>query len=381
MAKKGSDILSILEGIETSVGNAKKPKLTLYTGREQVEVMSFGVPGVDAASNAGGHPRGKVIEVYGPEACGKTTLVYKTIASYQNAKMLAGLIDIEHAFWGPWAAQQGVDVPNLVYGQDFTCGEQAMMYAIAMCQSGKFGLVAIDSIAALMPKAELEADLDGKMRMGAHAAMMSTCIKQLQDAGSKTGTTILCTNQIRNKLGVVFGNPEDTPGGKALKFYASQRLSLRRTNVEKGKGEDGIERPIGIRTHVKFEKNRIGMPFGEDEFVIYFSPESNTPKIQLVNFAIKLKVIPPRKASEDDKEVKHYYWKDNKELIDTGCGSASDLVEWFDMEGKLIELLDRVEAKAKEREMLIPEEILAVRMDQSNPVEKAIDSTEVADVP
>ena len=378
MAKKGSDILSILQGIEDAVGNkSKKPKLTLYNGREQVDIVSFGVPGVDAASNAGGHARGKVVEIFGPESCGKTTLALKTIAAYQAAKSLAALIDVEHSFWGPWAAQQGVDVGNLVYGQDFTCGEQALMYGMEICRSGKFGVVVVDSIAALMPRAEVEADFDETMRMGAHAAMMSTCIKQLQDAASKTGTTLICTNQIRNKLGVVFGNPEDTPGGKALKFYASQRLNLRRINVEMGKGADGVARPIGIRTHVKFEKNRVGMPFGEDEFVIYFSPESNTPKIQLVNFAIKLKML-PRKAWNDkkDKDDKHYFWNVGDELVDTECKSASDLVEWFDMEGKVLELLDKVEAKAKEREMLVPEEILAVRTAEAKAPEKAPEGTE-----
>ena len=365
MAKKGSEMLEILKGIELAAGNGKKKaKLTMWTEKEVGDIVSYGLPGIDAASACGGHPKGKIIEIYGPESSGKSFAALKMIAAYQAAGMNAALVDVEHSFWGPWAAQHGVDISKLIYGQDFISGEQAMKYAQLCCESKSFGLVVIDSIAALMPQSEIDSDMDDKARVGSHAAMMSRCLKKLQDVASKTDTTILCINQIRMKIGG-YGNPEDTPGGKALKFYAAQRISLRRMGIEIGK-VDGVNKPIGIRTKVKFEKNRIGQPFGEDEFVIFFVPGFNTPVVQLVNLAIRLKVVPPRKASDDDDDKKTYHWKVDGELEDTKCSSAADLAEWFEANDSVIELLDLVVAKAAKanesgKEVVVPDEVLAIR--------------------
>lgn len=367
-AKKGSEMLSILEGIEISVGNKKKPKLTTWTDREMCDMFTYGLPALDSASNCGGSPRGRVIEIYGPESCGKSYTALKMIAAFQAAGENVCLIDVEHSFWGPWAAQQGVDINKLVYGQNFTSGEQAMDYAKEVCKTGKFALVVIDSIAALLPKAESESEFTDNARVGAHAAMMSRTLRVVQDEASKTDTTLVCINQTRTKIGG-YGDPEETPGGKALKFYATHRISLRRVGIEKGK-VDGTEKPIGIRTKVKFVKNKTGQPFGEDEFVIYFAAGSNTPIVQLVNLAIRLKVVGGRKASEEDEDIKHYHWKVDGDLVDTGCGSAADLAEWFEAQDLVLDVLNMVEAKAKEKVVEVPEEVTAIR---TSLVQKKVD--------
>jgi recombination protein RecA len=380
MAGKKSDVVDILKDIESSLGNSKKPKLTLWTERSQGDIMTYGVSGVDNASNCAGHVRGGVIEVYGAESCGKSWLALQVMAAYQKAGELAALIDVEHSFWGPWAAQQGVDISKLIYGQDFTCGEQAMNYAKALCETGKFGIVVIDSIAALMPRSEVEANLDDPARVGAHAAMMSRCLRAVQDAASKTKTTLLCINQVRNKIGG-YGNPEETPGGKALKFYAAQRIELRRVNVEKSK-VDGKDVAIGVRTKVTFIKNKVGQPFGTDEFMIFFSPDSNTPVLQLVNIALKLRVISTRKASEEDEDIKTYHWKVGDDMEDTKCSSAADLAEWFVANDLVLEVLDLVEAKNKEakekgKDVEIPEEVLMLRSNLKQvPAEDNAEKTE-----
>jgi recombination protein RecA len=363
-SKKGSELKDIMAGIEASVGNVgakKKPRLMLGNDVVTGDIVSFGVPPIDAASNVGGHPKGTIVELFGPEGSGKSWVAYKMIAAYQSAGMYAMLLDIEHAFWRDWIVKAGVNLDRLIVGQDFDSGENALRYAKEGAESKKIGVIVIDSIAALLPQAEADANLDKNARVGAHAAMMSRCLRQLQVTTGATDTTLVCINQTRNKIGVMFGSPEDTPGGKALKFYAGIRIGLQHLGREKGK-VDGEERIVGIRTKVKFIKNKIGQPFGEDEIVIYQADDINTPMVQLVNLAIRLKVVPGRKSFyEDDPDKKTFYWKgDDGEIEDTGCKYASDLSEWFEANEMVPKVVGMVVEKAKAKGIEVPAEVVAL---------------------
>lgn len=367
MATKKSDILELLKGVEAAVGNKKKPRLFLGNQLSDATIIPFGIPSIDAASNAGGHPRGIIIEIYGPESSGKSYAAYKMIASYQSLGLNCCLLDVEGAYWPSWIASAGVDITKLVIGQTFDSGEQAMMYAEKLAETKAFGLIVVDSIAALLPQNEAKADMDDSAKVGAHAAMMSRCLRKLQGVTQKTDTTMLCINQTRSKIGVMFGNPETTPGGAALKFYAGMRIGLQRIGIEKAK-VDGIEGPIGIRTKCRFEKNKVGQPFGTDEFVIYHIEGVNTPMVQLVNLAIRLKVVPGRRAfNEDDPDKKTFIWKDGEgEANDTECATASDLAEWFEANQMVPKVVAMIVAKAKGKDVEVPPEVVAL----GDPAEK-----------
>jgi len=359
--KRSSEMKDILEDIEAQVGNKKKPKLVMANNIEAGDLISFGVPSIDAASNAGGHPRGAIIEIYGPESSGKSYTSYKIIKAYQDLGKNALLLDIENAFWPNWVAQAGVDLSKLIIGQDFDSGEQAMMYAQHAALSKQFGVIVIDSIASLLPQSEADSTLDSNARVGAHAAMMSRCLRQLKSDMSRTDTTLICVNQTRNKIGVMFGNPEDTPGGKALKFYADMRIGLQFIGKEMAK-VDGVDKPVGIRTKVKFAKNKVGQPFGEDEFVIYHVEGINTPIVQLVNLAIRLRVISRKSFDDDDPKKKTFCWKGSgSENEDTECTTASDLAEWLDAKELISTVVDLVLEKSKGKDIDIPEEVLKLK--------------------
>ena len=359
--KKGSELKDIMAGIEAAAGNVgkgKKPHLTLGNEMPEVDIVSFGIPSVDAASNVGGMPRGVIIEIFGPEGSGKSYTCYKTIASYQAAGYKAMLLDVENAFWHEWIARAGVDIANLVVGRDFESGEQALRYAEVACLSRAFGVIVIDSVAALLPQSEADANLDQNAKVGAHAAMMSRCLRKLQGVSATTDTTLFFTNQTRSKIGVMFGNPEETPGGKALKFYSGMRIGLQYIGKEMAK-QEGVEKPIGIRTKIKFIKNKIGQPFGEDEFVIYSVEGINTPMVQLVNLAIRLRVV-GRKSFDQDPKNKTFSYKDSEGVQDTGCKTASDLAEWFDANELVPTIVEAIIAKGKDRNVDIPEEVKAL---------------------
>lgn len=359
--KKGFDMQAVLAGVEIQTGNKKKPKLRLATDIVANDIISFGIPSVDAASNTSGHPRGEIIEIFGPESSGKSYTAYKLIASYQAAGLNACLIDVEHAFWLPWVAQAGVDISKLVIGQDFDSGEQAFVYAQKIAETNDFGVIVIDSIAALLPQSEADSSMDANARVGAHAAMMSRCLRVLKGVMSRTNTTLVCINQTRTKIGVMFGNPEDTPGGKALKFYSGMRIGLQFIGKEMGK-IDGVDKPIGIRTKVKFVKNKIGQPFGEDEFVIYHVEGINTPMVQLVNLAVRLRIVSRKSFDDDDPKKKTYSWKNALgEAEDTECDTASDLADWFEANDLVSKVVEMIEAKAKDKNIEIPEEVLNLK--------------------
>jgi recombination protein RecA len=248
-----------------------------------VSVISTGCLSVDAALGVGGLPRGRVIEVFGPESSGKTTLTLQVIAQAQKLGGVAGFIDAEHALDPAYARKLGVDIDNLLVSQPDS-GEQALEITAALVQSGLVDVIVIDSVAALVPKAELEGEM-GDNHVGLHARLMSQALRKLTGMVSRTNTCLIFINQIREKIGVMFGSPETTTGGRALKFYCSVRLDIRRTGAIK----DG-ETVVGNRTRVKVVKNKVASPFREAEFDILYG-EGASREGDLIDMGVAKNVV------------------------------------------------------------------------------------------
>ncbi|HKC23324.1 MAG TPA: recombinase RecA [Thermoanaerobaculia bacterium] len=251
--------------------------------QESVQAISTGSIAVDAALGIGGVPRGRVIEIYGPESSGKTTLTLHIIAEAQKKGGLAAFIDAEHALDAEYAKKLGVDIENLMVSQPDS-GEQALEIAEALIRSAAIDVVVIDSVAALVPKAELEGEM-GDAMVGLQARLMSQALRKLTAVVSKSKTLLIFINQIREKIGVMFGNPETTTGGRALKFYSSVRLDIRRINSIK----DGDE-VVGSRTKVKVVKNKIAPPFKTAEFDIAYG-EGISKTGELIDIGIEHRVV------------------------------------------------------------------------------------------
>ena len=324
---------SALAQIEKNFGKGSVMKLGDKSAHMNIETVSTGCLSLDLALGLGGVPKGRIIEIYGPESSGKTTVALHMVAEVQKRNGIAGFIDAEHALDPVYAKNIGVDIYNLYISQPDN-GEQALEIAETMVRSGAVDIIIIDSVAALVPKAEIEGDM-GDSHVGLQARLMSQALRKLTGVVSRTNCIVVFINQLREKVGVMFGNPETTTGGRALKFYSSVRMDVRRIDSIKSAGE-----VIGNRTRVKVVKNKIAPPFKEAEFDIIYGKG-----ISKIGDIIDL-------AANDNIIVKSGSWFSyNGEKI----GQGRDNTKQFLAEHP--EIADEIEKKVRDKYVIKPEDI------------------------
>jgi len=299
---------------------------------QEVDVIPTGSLGLDLALGVGGYPRGRVIEIYGPESSGKTTLTLHAIAEAQKKGGIAAFIDAEHAFDRYYAKNLGVDIENLIISQPDN-GEQALEIADNLIRSGAIDIIVIDSVAALTPKSEIEGEM-GDSKMGLHARLMSQALRKLTGSISKTQCTVIFINQLREKIGVMFGNPETTTGGNALKFYASVRLDIRRSTQIKNNNSE----VVGNKTRVKIVKNKVAPPFKTAEFDIMYG-EGISKVGEIIDVGVTYEIV---------KKSGSWFSYD-----DTKLGQGRDAVKTLLLDNP--ELMDELEQKIKEAIAIVTE--------------------------
>ena len=313
--------------IERQFGKGSIMKLGEAHGKMAIDSISTGAIALDIGLGIGGIPRGRVIEIYGPESSGKTTIVQHIIAECQRAGGVAALIDAEHALDANYARNCGVQIDDLFISQPDT-GEQALEIAEALVRSGALDVVAVDSVAALVPRAELEGDM-GDAHVGLQARLMSQALRKLTGAISRSRTSVVFTNQLREKVGLMFGNPETTPGGRALKFYASVRLDVRR--IESIKQGSDI---IGNRTKVRVVKNKVAPPFRIAEFDIMYN-EGISKEGGILDLGVELAIV--RKSGA--------FFSFGETRLGQGRENAKEFLR------KNVEIRDEIERQIREQSM------------------------------
>jgi recombination protein RecA len=329
-SEKGKALSAALAQIEKQFGKGSVMRMADGAVAEEVQVVSTGSLGLDVALGVGGLPRGRVVEIYGPESSGKTTMTLQVIAEMQKLGGTCAFIDAEHALDTIYAQKLGVNLHDLLISQPDT-GEQALEITDALVRSGAVDLIVIDSVAALTPRAEIEGDM-GDSLPGLQARLMSQALRKLTGTISKTHCTVFFINQLREKIGVMFGNPETTTGGNALKFYASVRLDIRRSSQIK----DG-ENVIGNRTKVKVVKNKVAPPFKEAHFDILYGAGTSREG-EILDLGVECGVV--------QKSGSWFSYDSNK------LGQGRESVKSLLLDNP--ELADEIERKVKEKLMAVP---------------------------
>lgn len=374
-------IANIESLISKKIGATKGSDPILFKGKKSIDSrlppISFGFPQIDEATNCGGIPRGKLVELFGPESSGKSYLTLGLIANAQKQGINCCLIDAEQSFQEEWAELQGVDVDELVRVDKALSGEVLLDVVVEVIKSGEFGLVIVDSTAALIPQKELDGEI-GDQDYALLARMMSKACKKIKPACGDSGTTCVFINQLRMKMGVSFGNPFETPGGKALKFYSDIRISVWPSEKIKGIGSD--DRIIGRVSKIKMDKNKIAPPFGEAYFEIIFFADAMNPVCKLCETLKQYKFITMRKG--ELRLSKHIMG--TTKSVETGAMDITHLADYLVNNGLVVELLEKAIAHQEENDLpKMSPDILEMLEDTSkivSPRENVEDASTVEEV-